>query len=128
MLSAARRRAYEFVNQKEVIMAVIEKWSGEDGIRRREDMATERARTAHLASHLSSVALRQWEKSLTGIIALPAAAALGVAATATYGVALVERGFEVLESAVGEVGRVLTTEKRDGGNDRRPEQHPEARA
>jgi hypothetical protein len=44
-----------------------------------------------------------------GIIALPAAAAPGVAATATYGVALIERGFEVLESAVGEVGRVLTT-------------------
>jgi hypothetical protein len=128
MLSAARRRAHEFVvNQKEVIMAVMEKWS-EDGVRRREDMAMERARTAYLASHLSSVALRQWEKSLTGIIALPAAAALGVAATATYGVALIERGFEVLESAVGEVGRVLTTaEKREGNNDRRPD-HPEARS
>ena len=97
-------------------MAVMEKWASEEGIRRREDQAMDRARTAHLAHHLSSVALRQWEKSLTGIVALPAAAALGVAATATYGVALLERGFEVLESAVGEVGRSLATEPRESGN------------
>ncbi len=69
---------------------------------------TERTRTAHLAHHLSSVALRQWERSLTGMLALPAAAALGVAAGATYGVAMIERLFEVLESAVGEIGRTIT--------------------
>ena len=94
-------------------MAALDKWSNEDGngIRRREDMMVERARTAQLAHHLSSVAVRQLEKSLTGMIALPAAAALGVAATATFCVAMLERGFEVFESAIGEIGRSVGTEK-----------------
>jgi len=65
----------------------------------------DRTRTAELAHHLSSVSLRQWERALTGLIALPAAAALGIAAAATFAVALTERAFEVLESAIGEIGR-----------------------
>jgi hypothetical protein len=109
-------------------MAALDKWSSEDGngMRRREEIMVERARTAQLAHHLSSVALRQWEKTLTGIIAFPAAMALGVAASATYCVALLERGFEVFESAVGEVGRSVGGEK-SGMTDRHPER-PEARA
>src|SRR5579859_6733475 len=103
-------------------MNVMDKWSQENGGLRATDRAMERARTAELAHHLSTVALRQWEKTLTGIIALPAAAALGVAATATYGVALLERGFEVFESAVGEIGRTLTRdethERRERSGDR----------
>jgi hypothetical protein len=67
----------------------------------------DRTRTAHLAHHLSSVALRQAERALTGVIAMPAAVALGVAAATTYGVAMTERMFEVLESAVGEIGRSI---------------------
>lgn len=86
----------------------------------------ERARTAHLAHHLSSVALRQWERALTGVIALPAASALGVAAAATYGVAMIERVFEVLESAVGEIGRTIAQDDMLH-RDRAPERH-EARA
>jgi hypothetical protein len=82
-----------------------------NGIRRSEQVAIERARTAELAHHLSSVALQQWEKTLTGIVALPAAAALGIAATATYGVALLERGFDVFESALGSVGQSLVQER-----------------
>lgn len=96
-------------------MATIEKWPTDEGMRRREEIAIERTRTAQLAHHLSSVALRQWEKALTGMVAFPAAVALGVAASATYGVALLERGFEVFESAVGEVGRTVTSDKRDNG-------------
>ncbi len=99
-------------------MATIEKWPNDEGMRRREEIAIERTRTAQLAHHLSSVALRQWEKALTGLVALPAAAALGVAASATYGVALLERGFEVFESALGEVGRTVANEKRDGSEHR----------
>jgi hypothetical protein len=68
---------------------------------------SERTRTAHLAHHLSSVALRQSERALTGIVAVPAALALGVAASATYGVAMIERVFEVFESAIGEIGRTI---------------------
>jgi hydroxypyruvate isomerase len=114
---------------QEVLMAVIDKWSNEDnGIHRREDILRERARTAHLAHQLSSMALRQWERGLTGVVALPAATALAIAAAATYGVALLERGFDVLESAVGEVGRSLTTsDKVVGATDMRAER-AEARA
>lgn len=108
-------------------MAAIDRWSGEDGIRRREEMAMERARTAQLASHLSSVALRQWEKALTGLVALPAAGALGIAASATYCVAMLERGFEVFESAVSEVGRSVGGDRQSMA-ERHAEQRPEARA
>ena len=95
-------------------MAAIDKWTSDDTVRRREEMAAERARTSQLAHHLSSMALRQWEKALTGVIALPAAGALGVAASATYCVAMLERSFEVFESAIGEVGRNVSSDKRDG--------------
>ena len=88
----------------------VSKWS-DIGIRRSEQVAIERAHTAHLAHQLSSVALEQWEKALTGIVALPAAAALGVAATATYGIALIERTFEVFESAVGSVGQSFSHDR-----------------
>ena len=106
-------------------MNVMDKWSQENGGARPTDRALERARTAELAHHLSTVALRQWEKALTGIIALPSAAALGVAATATYGVAMLERGFEIFEAAIGEIGRTLVHE--DGARERRPDRG-EARA
>lgn len=105
-------------------MTVLDKWSSDHGIRRREEMAIERARTAEMAHQLSSIALRQCEKALTGVVALPAAAALSVAATATYCVALLERGFEVFESAIGEVGRSVASDRRDGGG----EHHVEGRA
>jgi hypothetical protein len=106
---------------------VMDKWSQENGGLRSQDRTIERARTAELAHHLSTVALRQWEKALTGIVALPAALALGVAASATYAVALLERGFEVFESAVGEVGRTLTRD--DAGHERRERtERGEARA
>jgi hypothetical protein len=98
-------------------MNVMDKWSEENGGIRSADRADEHARTVELAHHLSSVALRQWEKALTGIVALPSAAALGVAATATYAVAMLERTFEVFESAVGEIGRTLARD--DTPHDRR---------
>jgi hypothetical protein len=112
---------------------VIDKWNTENGVVRGSlDRGIERTQTAQLAHHLSTVAVRQWEKTLTGMVALPAAAALGVAATATYGVALLERGFEVFEAALGEIGRTLTPEQ--NGQERRErsergvERVPEARA
>jgi hypothetical protein len=107
-------------------MNVMDKWSQENGGSRPTDRAIERARTAELAHHLSTVALRQWEKALTGIVALPSAAALGVAASATYGVAMLERGFEIFEAALGEIGRTLAHE--DGARERRPAERGEARA
>jgi hypothetical protein len=111
-------------------MNVIDKWNTENAaIRSANDRGIERSQTAQLAHHLSTVAVRQWEKTLTGIVALPAAAALGVAATATYGVALLERGFEVFELALGEIGRTLTSETEGRERRERTENRaPEARA
>jgi hypothetical protein len=110
--------------------SVIDKWNTENGVvRGAADRDIERAHTAQLAHHLSTVAVRQWEKTLTGMVALPTAAALSVAATATYGVALLERGFEVFEAAMGEIGRTLTPET-DGRErrERSDNRAPEARA
>jgi hypothetical protein len=114
-------------------MNVIDKWNTDTAaVRTNEQHAIERRHTAQLAHHLSTVAVRQWEKTLTGIVAFPAAAALGVAATATFGVALLERGFEVFESALGDVGRTLTpghdsVDNRDR-RERTAERAPDARA
>ena len=112
-------------------MNVIDKWNTENGITT-SDQAMARRHTAHLAHHLSTVAVRQWEKTLTGLVAFPAAAALGVAATATYGVALLERGFEVFESALGEMGRALNHDHdgdvRVDNHRERPVERPEARS
>jgi hypothetical protein len=85
-------------------MTTIDKLSSEHVNGRLVERA-DRTRTAQLAHHLSSVAMRQWERALTGIIALPAATALSVAACAMFTVAMTERAFEVLESAIGEIGR-----------------------
>jgi hypothetical protein len=110
-------------------MNVIDRWNTESATVRATDREIERTHTAKLAHHLSTVAVQQWEKTLTGIVAFPAAAALGVAAAATYGVALLERGFEVFEAALGEVGRTLTPERE--GHERRErsaDRAPEARS
>jgi len=93
-----------------------------DGTNGRLVERIERTRTPQLAHHLASVALRQWEKSLTGLVALPGATALSVAAAATYGVAMIERVFEVLESAIGEIGRSIAQD------DVHHRERPEARA
>ncbi len=74
-------------------------------------MRAERTRTAQLANHLSSVALRHWEKALTGMAALPSAMALGIAAGATYGASLIERVFEVLETATLEIGHTIAQDE-----------------
>jgi hypothetical protein len=112
---------------------VIDKWNTENGhLSTTSDQVMARRHTAHLAHHLSTVAVRQWEKTLTGLVAFPAAAALGVAATATYGVALLERGFEVFESALGEMGRSLNHEEHGQGHENHRERPvdrtPEARS
>lgn len=86
----------------------------------------ERMHTAQLAHHLSSLALRQGERALTGVVALPGAAALGIAASAMYGVAIVERAFEVFESAVGEIGRSISQDEMNHRD--RSGERPEARA
>jgi hypothetical protein len=85
-------------------MSAMDKLSNEHVNGRLVERA-DRVHAAQLAHHLSSVAMRQWEKALTGILSLPAAAALTMAAGSAYAMAMTERAFEVLESALGEIGR-----------------------
>jgi hypothetical protein len=69
-----------------------------------------RDRNAKLAHKLVVVSTREWEKAITGILALPTAVALTAAAATTYVAAILGRGFEMFESAAGEVNRAMTTE------------------
>ena len=69
------------------------------------EVTQQRVRTQETVQTLSVSAMRQWEKALTGLVALPAAAALSTAAVTLLAASLVERTFEVLENTVAGVGR-----------------------
>jgi hypothetical protein len=59
----------------------------------------ERHKNARLAHELAQEARQQWRRSIEGMLALPTAAALGVASTTLYMGAFVERGFEILQQS-----------------------------
>jgi hypothetical protein len=112
-------------------MNVIEKQSSYEpriGVWGADHAPVERTGTAKAAHQLSTLALRQWERAITGTIALPAAAALGTAASVLYAVALIERAFETIESAVSEIGRNIARDEDGRALDRRDNRVPEARA
>jgi len=69
------------------------------------DVTRPRERTQETALRLSLIAMRNWEKSLTGIVALPAAAALTAGAAVLFAVSILERTFEMAESTLSDVGR-----------------------
>jgi hypothetical protein len=69
------------------------------------DVTRPRERTQETAQRLSLIALRNWEKALTGVVALPAAAALTTGATVLFAVSLLERTFEMFESTIADMGR-----------------------
>jgi hypothetical protein len=64
-----------------------------------------RERTQETAQRLSLLAIRSWEKALTGVLALPAAAALTSGAAVLFGVSVLERTFELFETTLADVGR-----------------------
>jgi hypothetical protein len=64
-----------------------------------------RERTQETAQRLSLIAIRNWEKALTGVLALPAAAALTTGAAVLFGVSILERTFELFETTLADVGR-----------------------
>ncbi len=97
-------------------MSAMDKFGSENGM---FSLERDRIRTPRLATQLSSMAMHQWEKALTGAAAMPAAAGLSVAAGATYGIATLERVFEVLESAMTGVGRRLVQDAAGGDSLRR---------
>jgi hypothetical protein len=111
-------------------MNAIDKRNTENGVTHSSRTRIfERTRTTIMAHHLSASAMRQWERALTGVVALPAAAALTTAAAAIYAAALLERTFEMLEASFAEIGRHAARE--DDASEtwtRDMERTPEARA
>jgi hypothetical protein len=79
----------------------------ENGLREpiAREVASQRARTQESAQRLSLVAMRHWEKAVTGVIAVPAAAALTTAAAAMFAASLFERAFEMVEMSMVDIGR-----------------------
>src|SRR5260370_36174463 len=75
-----------------------------------EDVIRQHALTQETAQRLSVTALRQWEKALTGIIALPTAVALSTAASVLYATSVLEQGFEIFERSLVSVGRSIAQE------------------
>ena len=69
------------------------------------DVTRPRIRNEETAQRLALVAMRNWERALTGIVAIPAAAALTTAATALFAASLLERAFEMFEGSVADIGR-----------------------
>jgi hypothetical protein len=97
------------------------------------DVTAPRARNEETAQRLALVAVRKWESALTGIIAIPAAAALSTAATAMFAASLLERAFEMFEGTLADVGRRVSDEYDAHGEPReardwRRDEKPEARS
>jgi predicted nucleic acid-binding protein len=57
----------------------------------------QRIQVEQLAHVLQQQSMQQWQKAAEGIIALPAAIAVGLAATTLYAVGFVTRGFQALQ-------------------------------
>ena len=82
------------------------------------DFGMQRQETSRVAQQLSMVAFRNWEKAITGLLAIPTAMTAGTAAAALYATVLVERAFEMVESSMAEIGatvaRQTDTVRRNG--------------
>jgi hypothetical protein len=65
----------------------------------REMAARERRQSERLARQLSNEAMKQWQRSMEGMLALPTAAALGVASSTLFMASLVARAFEVMQQS-----------------------------
>lgn len=75
------------------------KSQSDDGIARDTNLREE------VALRLTLEAMRESQRALIGLFALPASLALGVAATVSYAAAFVERGFQTFERSLSRVAR-----------------------
>ena len=67
-----------------------------------------------MALRLTLEAMRNSQRALVGLLAVPTSIALGVAATVSYAAAFVERGFQTFELSLSRVARdaeLLMTER-----------------
>ena len=58
-----------------------------------------------MALRLTLEAMRQSQRAVVGLLALPASVALGVAATVSYAAAFLERGFQTFELSLSRIAR-----------------------
>lgn len=73
----------------------------------------ERNRSERLANRLSREALQQWQRSVDGLLALPTAAALGLASSSLYVAAFIERGFEIVQQSTESLRLSFEQSRRD---------------
>jgi hypothetical protein len=72
----------------------------------------QRRRVEDLAHTLSQQANEQWRKAIEGLVALPAAVTVGVAASTLYFVGFVTRGLEIFQQQTIYAGQQI--QQRDG--------------
>ena len=70
-------------------------------------MARHARKNEQIARQLSREAMVQWQKAISGVLALPTAIALGAAANTLFIAAFIERGFEALQASTEVIGREL---------------------
>lgn len=97
---------------------------------RMDALQQERRRVEELASTLSQQANIEWRKAIEGLVALPAAITVGMAATTLTVVGFVTRGLEIFQAQaldVSERMRDLDGADRSGerGSERGGERRPE---
>ena len=76
-------------------------------------MVEERERAARMARDLGEEARDQWQRAIGGMLAFPAAVALGMAASVMYMAAFVERGFEIFQRTADEARMGYERQRRD---------------
>jgi hypothetical protein len=84
-----------------------------DGATSRDDeslsqmMGRHARKNEQVARQLSREAMLQWQKAISGVLALPTAIAMGAAANTLLLAAFIERGFEALGASTEAMGREL---------------------
>jgi hypothetical protein len=97
-----------------------------------EGALEEQRRQKHMmARQLAEAAIGEWRRTIEGIVAAPAAVALGAAAATMMGVELVVAGFETFQRSMGmlqeDMDRSMREQRRFGEEGRRGEMRRELR-
>lgn len=81
----------------------------------KRELQQERLRSEQFAHQLQQEAATQWQKAITGVLALPTATALTVGATTLQVAAFIERGFEIFQESAESMRRSLDGARREMG-------------
>jgi hypothetical protein len=81
----------------------------------KRELQQERLRSEQFAHQLQQEAATQWQKAITGVLALPTATALTVGATTLQVAAFIERGFEIFQESAESMRRTLDGARRAEG-------------